>query len=249
LHVTSVAFRSHDSKNLMETAVRGKKKAGAVFVTPRDMVCTATVSDGSEVVLYACVRASVVEVNQRLIERPELLGTPEGYVAILMPKLEEKKSIGEACLEFDRQSPLDSLSTNAKRKLEGKAPRSSKQRRQSPCFEFERTGACKFGTKCRFAHVQAHVQDEAESGGGGEGGEKARPAASGAAVEAAGEVKLEAAGEVKVEAAGEVKLEAAGEVKVEAAGEVKVEAAGEAASHSGGGAIEGDADDAMVKTE
>jgi len=154
LRITGVAFRSHDSKNLMDTAVRGKKKAGAVFVTPRDMVCTVTVSDGSEVVLYACVRASVVEVNQRLIERPELLGSPEGYVAILMPKLEEKKTMVEACLEFDKQSPLDALSTNEKRRLEGKPVRSSKKkaRHMAPCHDFQRTGSCRYGDRCRFAH-------------------------------------------------------------------------------------------------
>lgn len=154
LRITGVAFRSHDSKNLMDTAVRGKKKAGAVFVTPRDMVCTVTVSDGSEVVLYACVRASVVEVNQRLIERPELLGSPEGYVAILMPKLEEKKTMIDACLEFDKQSPLDALSTNEKRRLEGKPVRTSKKkaRHMAPCHDFQRTGSCRYGDRCRFAH-------------------------------------------------------------------------------------------------
>jgi hypothetical protein len=79
LRVTEIAYRTHDAKNLMQTSVRGKKKAGAVFVTPRDMVCTVTLSDGSSVTLFACVRANVIEINHRLIDRPELLGTPEGY--------------------------------------------------------------------------------------------------------------------------------------------------------------------------
>ena len=103
LTITGIAMRSHDSKNLMQTAVRGKKKAGAVFILPRDMVCTVSVSDGSTVTLYGCVRASVVEVNQRLLDNPALLGTPEGYIAVLMPKQDEKKSIREACEEFDRE--------------------------------------------------------------------------------------------------------------------------------------------------
>ena len=61
----------------METEVRGKKKAGAIFFLPRDMVCTVTLSDESTVTLYACIRGSVIEVNRRLLQNPELLGTPK----------------------------------------------------------------------------------------------------------------------------------------------------------------------------
>ena len=80
LRVEDIAYRTHDSKNLMQTSVQGKRKSGAVFVVPRDMICTITLSDGSSVKLYACIRGSVIEINHRLIDRPELLGTPEGCV-------------------------------------------------------------------------------------------------------------------------------------------------------------------------
>ena len=122
LRVTGIAYRTHDSKNLMQTAtaVHGKRKLGAVFILPRDMVCTATISDGSTVTFYGCVRGSVIEINQRLIDRPELLGTPEGYIAVLMPRKDEKKSIGEACEEFDREYacsfvPKNEASAHARR--------------------------------------------------------------------------------------------------------------------------------------
>ena len=65
--VKSIAYRTHDSKNLMQTSVSGKKKAGAVFILPRDMVCTVTLSDESTVTLYGCIRASVIEINTRLL--------------------------------------------------------------------------------------------------------------------------------------------------------------------------------------
>ena len=164
LKVTAINYRSHDSKNLTATAVSGKKKIGAVFILPRDMVCTISVSDGSEITLYGCVRGSVIEVNPRLVEEPELLGTPEGYLAVILPKLQEKKSIGEMCLEFDRVTPLNQPSTNSKRKADGKQVRSTggggsgssnKKRKASLCYEFQRTGTCKFGAGCRFAHEGA----------------------------------------------------------------------------------------------
>ena len=83
--IASIAYRSHDAKNLTQTAVSGKRKHGAVFMTPRDMVCTLTLSDGSTVSLYACIRASVIEINQRLIDHPELLGTPAGCASACLP--------------------------------------------------------------------------------------------------------------------------------------------------------------------
>ena len=95
--VKSIAYRTHDSKNLMQTSVSGKKKAGAVFILPRDMVCTVTLSDESTVTLYGCIRASVIEINTRLLANPSLLGTPEGYIAILLPKMEERARLARRC--------------------------------------------------------------------------------------------------------------------------------------------------------
>ena len=99
--VIAVKYRDHDSKNLAELDVSGKKKRGAHWVQPRDLICTVSLSDGSEVTLYACIRGSVIEANLRLVEQPSLLGTPDGFVAVLMPKIAEKKSVADACLEFD----------------------------------------------------------------------------------------------------------------------------------------------------
>ena len=171
-HVVEISYRS-DNKNVMQTEVHGKKKAGAVFVQPRDMVCTLKLSDGSSVTLYACVRGRIIEINHRLVDRPALLGTPEGYVAILMPKMCEKKSIGEALEEFERQTPLAVESTNAKRKAEGKParsqPHSKKQKREkSPCWTFQMKGQCNYGDRCRFAHgdsapTEAEAADSVET--------------------------------------------------------------------------------------
>jgi hypothetical protein len=153
--VASIAYRTGDAKDLSQTAVKGKKKAGGVFVNPRDLVATVTLSDGEEITLYACVRAYVVEINPRLVQNPSLLGTPGGYVAVLLPKLVEKKSIGEACLEFDREAPLAQQSSTSKRKQEGKSVRTNnnkkRKREKGVCFAFQ-AGRCKWGEKCRFSH-------------------------------------------------------------------------------------------------
>lgn len=46
-------------------------------------------------VIYACVRGNLYEVNRRLVDNPGLIvdgGDTEGYVAIIMPKRDEKKT-------------------------------------------------------------------------------------------------------------------------------------------------------------
>jgi len=171
--VTRVAYRTHDSKNLLVSDVRGKKKAGAVFVLPRDMLCEVTLDDGSSFTVYAMVRGSVIEINRRLIDRPELLGTSTGagYIAVLLPKMDEKRSIGQACMEFDQETPLTEPSGNAKRKLEGKRVRTASKkpaRDRPPCWTFIKEGACKFGERCRFAHVPAEGSGEAAAPVGAE---------------------------------------------------------------------------------
>ena len=120
LTVKSVSFRSHDDKKLGEIKVSGKKKIGSHWVQPRDLICTVTASDDSETIMYACIRGSVIEANARIVEHPALLGTPEGYIAVIQPKAGEKKAIGDACLEFDAKTPFSQPSNALKRKLEGK---------------------------------------------------------------------------------------------------------------------------------
>jgi hypothetical protein len=205
LSVKAVSFRSHDGKKLGEIKVSGKHKTGAHWLNPRDLICTLTASDGSEAILYACIRGSVIEANTRLVDHPELLGTPEGYVAVIQPKAGEKKSISEACLEFDAATPLSQPSNRfsnhlekMKRKLEGKVEHieeedvgrdggggggagssgggaSNKKTRvmAKPCWDFERSGKCKFGANCRFLHVEKAAATALDSG--------AAPAATGAA--------------------------------------------------------------------
>ena len=46
--------------------------------------------------ILSCVRAFVIEINRKLMTNPELLGTPEGYVAVMMPKPDEKHGLMQA---------------------------------------------------------------------------------------------------------------------------------------------------------
>jgi hypothetical protein len=181
--ITSVCFRDHDTKDLMSNEVRGKKKAGAIFMGPRDMVATVHTEDGAEpVTLYACVRANVIEVNKELVKSPELLRATgsRGWLAVLMPKMGEKQGIGAALLELERAQAMQQQSGSLKRPLDDNqpaAPEKKKRKAGKVCWDFTERGRCKFGVKCRFSHGEP-----AASGEGGEsavGGESAAPAVSG----------------------------------------------------------------------
>lgn len=69
--------------------VYGKGKKGALWLEPMSPLCDVTCSDGSKYRLYSCVRGHLLEVNENLVVRPELLSSraaTEGYLAIVSPK-------------------------------------------------------------------------------------------------------------------------------------------------------------------
>ena len=167
--VTDVAFRSHDSKNLLKAEVTGKKKSGAHFMSEHDMIATVTVSDDAQeppatqtFKLYSCIRGSVIEVNRRLIGEPGLLGAePDGagFLCVMLPKIDEKKAIGEALLAFDAEGVLGKTGANEKRRLEGKSVRTHSNKKQKrECWDFFKRGKCKWGDECRYSHQSPEEQ-------------------------------------------------------------------------------------------
>ena len=62
-----------------------------------------TLSDGRVLNVNTCVRAAVVEVNERLVSEPELMSrdpSGAGHVCVLLPKLPAGESIRDACHAF-----------------------------------------------------------------------------------------------------------------------------------------------------
>ncbi|KAL6511887.1 hypothetical protein OROGR_021484 [Orobanche gracilis] len=68
--------------------VTRKRKRNAQHFESNTALCKVCTRDASYIV-RCCVKGSLLEVNERLIEQPELLNTSperEGYIAIIMPK-------------------------------------------------------------------------------------------------------------------------------------------------------------------
>jgi glycine cleavage system H lipoate-binding protein len=90
--IVSINFNASGRRDLLDCVVSGKKKRGAVFLTPDSTLCRITLEDGSEHNLSSVVRGKLIEINPRLVANPNLLLSrheDEGYLAILAPKLNE----------------------------------------------------------------------------------------------------------------------------------------------------------------
>lgn len=76
--------------NRLENQVSGKGKRGAQMIGPRSALCIITCSDGTSHTILAGVNGKLIEVNERLLSRPQLLiesPKEEGYLAIVLPPL------------------------------------------------------------------------------------------------------------------------------------------------------------------
>lgn len=70
--------------------VKGKNKKGAMNMVATSCVAIVKCTDGSEYKIVSAVQGKLVEVNERLLARPEDIGKDGvGYVAIILPKIEK----------------------------------------------------------------------------------------------------------------------------------------------------------------
>ncbi|CAG9765355.1 unnamed protein product [Ceutorhynchus assimilis] len=76
--------------NMLEIKISGKKKAGAKKLKKDSILCYIKCKeDDKEYPIYACLPASLIEVNQLVINEPQLAVSSNkelGYIAVLFPQ-------------------------------------------------------------------------------------------------------------------------------------------------------------------
>ncbi|XP_019946078.2 protein Abitram [Paralichthys olivaceus] len=106
--IKSINYQISDGCSRLKNKVSGKSKRGGQFLTDFAPLCRITCSDETEYTIYSCIRGRLLEVNESILETPKLLlekPSTEGYIAVILPKFEESKSITENLLsreDFER---------------------------------------------------------------------------------------------------------------------------------------------------
>ncbi|KAG9479374.1 hypothetical protein GDO78_012834, partial [Eleutherodactylus coqui] len=99
--ISSISYQISANCSRLQNKVSGKSKRGAQFLTELAPLCRITCCDGDEYTIYSCIRGRLLEVNENLLHNPELLKekpATEGYIAVVLPKFEESKTVTEGLL-------------------------------------------------------------------------------------------------------------------------------------------------------
>ncbi|KAG5842650.1 protein Abitram [Anguilla rostrata] len=99
--IQSINYQISAGCSRLQNKVSGKSKRGGQFLTELAPLCRITSTDGEEYTIFSCIRGRLLEVNEDILKTPDLLlekPSTEGYIAVILPKFEESKSITEGLL-------------------------------------------------------------------------------------------------------------------------------------------------------
>ncbi|KAM9494565.1 protein Abitram [Clarias gariepinus] len=94
--IKSIDYRISDGCSRLNNKVSGKSKRGGQFVTEFAPLCRITCTDDTEYTVFGCIRGRLLEVNEDILKHPDLLlekPSTDGYIAVILPKLEESKTV------------------------------------------------------------------------------------------------------------------------------------------------------------
>ncbi|KAL8194178.1 UNVERIFIED_CONTAM: hypothetical protein K2H54_002383 [Gekko kuhli] len=99
--IERISYQISANCSRLQNKVSGKSKRGAQFLTELAPLCRIFCSDGEEYTIYSCIRGRLIEVNESILSNPSLLQQKpftDGYIAVVLPKFEESKSITRGLL-------------------------------------------------------------------------------------------------------------------------------------------------------
>lgn len=94
--IKKIDFQINDNCNRAKNKVSGKGKRGAQPLQKNSILCHIICEDGSNYSPRSCINGKLVEVNDQLIENPNLLTTSpqeEGFIALVLPNLHKVDEI------------------------------------------------------------------------------------------------------------------------------------------------------------
>ncbi|KAF4527521.1 hypothetical protein B566_EDAN015621 [Ephemera danica] len=88
--ISKVDFQVSTNVDRSKNKVSGKGKHGAQVLQPKSLMCFIECTDGTRYVVTSCIQGKLVEINENLIDTPNLLvenPRAEGYIATILPSL------------------------------------------------------------------------------------------------------------------------------------------------------------------
>ncbi|NXY86650.1 F206A protein, partial [Alcedo cyanopectus] len=109
--IKSINYQISANCSRLQNKVSGKSKRsvymfifqmqGAQFLTELAPLCRILAADGEEYTIYSCIRGRLIEVNENILSNPTILQekpSTEGYIAVVLPKFEESRSVTQGLL-------------------------------------------------------------------------------------------------------------------------------------------------------
>lgn len=87
--ILKIDFQASTNINRLDNRVLGKGKHGGQFLLQNSVLCTVKCIDGTSYIIHSCLKGKLVEINENLIENPNLMierPNSEGYIAIVLPR-------------------------------------------------------------------------------------------------------------------------------------------------------------------
>ncbi|XP_020300875.1 protein Simiate [Pseudomyrmex gracilis] len=107
--IKNVNFKVSDKLDRSLNKVKGKGKHGAQPLQTNSNICTISCADGKTYVIKCCMIGKLVEINEMLLENPQLLREPPhrgGYLAIILPNINLLDSLKESLLTHEQYTEL-----------------------------------------------------------------------------------------------------------------------------------------------
>ncbi|XP_048415461.1 protein Abitram [Stegostoma tigrinum] len=107
--IKNISYQISANCSRLQNKVSGKSKRGGQFLTELAPLCRILCSDGEEYTIYSCIRGRLLEVNENILQDPRLLQrkpSTEGYVAVVLPKFEESKSITQGLINQEQYQDI-----------------------------------------------------------------------------------------------------------------------------------------------
>lgn len=102
--ITKVDFKINDKLDRASNKVSGKSKHGAQPLQVNSNICTIFCSDGQRYLIKCCMIGKLVEINEMLSEKPQLLRElphKGGYLAIILPNIKHLENLKQSLLTHE----------------------------------------------------------------------------------------------------------------------------------------------------